>query len=106
LPEAERLQSAYAREFERDMGCTEAEWLGWLPNAIGAHPWERMGSSAQVRIGAHGSLGIAWRVAEPRAIAMARIPRLLVAFRFSAMDDDQRYAFMKRFDLYMMRGGG
>ena len=27
-------------------------------------------------------------------------------FRFAGLDDAQRYAFMKRFDLYMHRGGG
>lgn len=88
------------------MGCTETEWLGWLPNAIGAHAWERRGSAVQVRIGVAGTLAIDWRVAEPRAIALARIPRLLVRFAFAGMDAQQRHAFMKRFDLYMMRGGG
>ncbi len=32
------------------MGCTEAEWLGWLPEAIGAHAWTSAGAG-QVRIG-------------------------------------------------------
>jgi hypothetical protein len=39
-------------------------------------------------------------------IALLRMPRLLVAFRFQGLDADARYAFMKRFDLYMQRGGG
>jgi hypothetical protein len=30
----------------------------------------------------------------------------LVSFRFAGLDDVQRYDFMKRFDLYMQRGGG
>ena len=35
------MQSAYAERFEREMGCTEAEWLMWLPAAIGDHEWRR-----------------------------------------------------------------
>ena len=47
-----------------------------------------------------------WRTGEPRVIALVRLPRLHVAFRFEGLDADQRFAFMKRFDLYMQRGGG
>jgi hypothetical protein len=35
-----------------------------------------------------------------------RMPVLRVNFVFSGLDAGQRYAFMKRFDLYMQRGGG
>lgn len=99
------MQSFYKAQFERDMGCTEAEWLGWLPAALGSNAWQRDGASAQVSI-APGSLRIQWRKAEPRVLGLARIPRLLVRFAFAGLDDDQRYVFMKRFDLYMQRGGG
>jgi hypothetical protein len=39
-------------------------------------------------------------------VALVRLPRLIVNFRFAGLDDAQRYTFMKRFDLYMQRGGG
>jgi hypothetical protein len=100
------VQAHYPEAFERDMGCTEAEWLGWLPEAIGANAWQRSARAAQVRIGEQGSLSLTWRTVEPRVIALMRIPRLLVSFRFSGLDDAQRLAFMKRFDLFMQRGGG
>ena len=88
------------------MGCTEAEWLGWLPAAIGNHAWQREGAAAQVTL-EPGSLRIQWQVAPARVLGgLARIPRLLVQFAFTGLDDDQRYRFMKRFDLYMQRGGG
>lgn len=87
------------------MACTEAEWLGWLPAAVGDRTWKLQTQSAGVRIG-DGALGLKWQVAEPRAIALMRLPRLLVSFRFAGVDAAQRYAFMKRFDLYMQRGGG
>ena len=99
------MQSAYAEQFEREMGCTQAEWLMWLPAAIGAHPWHRDGCSVAVDI-ASGTLKLDWRTGEPRVIAMVRLPRLHVNFRFQNLDADQRFAFMKRFDLYMQRGGG
>ena len=92
------------------MGCTEPEWLGWLPAAIGAHAWTQTTNAVDVVIQADaqttGRLRITWRVGEPRVIALARIPRLLVDFVFEGLDDVQRYQFMRRFDLYMQRGGG
>ena len=99
------MQSFYAERFEREMGCTEAEWLRWLPNAIGEHFWKLQAHSAGVRIG-EGALGLTWRTVEPRVIALISMPRLLVSFRFAGLDDAKRYRFMKRFDLYMQRGGG
>ena len=92
------------------MGCTEPEWLGWLPAAIGAHTWTLAPHSADVTIQHDGQeighLRIRWRVGEPRVIALVRMPRLLVDFAFEGLDDAQRYRFMRRFDLYMHRGGG
>ena len=99
------MQAHYPEQFERDMGCTETEWMGWLPAALGDHPWVREGSSLQAGIGP-GSLRIAWATAPPRVIGLFRIPRLQVQFVFSGLPDSQRHAFMKRFDLYMQRGGG
>ena len=99
------MQAEYAERFEREMGCTEAEWLRWLPNAIGDHFYKMQESSAGVRIG-DGALGLKWQVLDDRVIALARMPRMQVSFRFAGVDDATRNAFMKRFDLYMQRGGG
>ena len=99
------MQSSYAERFERDMGCTEAEWLRWLPAAMGEHPWTRQGQSLSAEI-APGQLRLSWHQGEPRKIASTRFPRLLVSFEFANLDDAQRLQFMKRFDLYMQRGGG
>ncbi len=99
------MQSFYPERFEREMACTEADWLRLLPQAIGDLHWKLQTQSAGVRIG-DGALGLKWRVGEPLAIGVVRMPRFLVSFRFAGLDDVQRYAFMKRFDLYMQRGGG
>lgn len=99
------MQSSYPARFERDMGCTEQEWLGWLPAAMGDVTWQRAGARLTARLHT-GQLQIDWRVDPPRAIALIRIPRLWVLFAFEGVSDDERHRFMKRFDLYMQRGGG
>ena len=99
------MQAFYPERFEREMGCSEAEWLRWLPQAIGDHHWKQQVQSAGVRIG-DGALGLQWQVAAPRVIGLVSIPVLQVRFRFAGVDDAQRYTFMRRFDLYMQRGGG
>ena len=99
------MQSHYDASFDREMGCTEAEWLGWLPNAMGNSALKRDNQRVQAVI-EPGELVLSWRVGEPRVIGLARLPRLLVSFRFTGLDEAQRYAFMRRFDLYMQRGGG
>lgn len=99
------MQSTYDERFQRDMGCTEAEWLGWLPAAIGECGWTREGASVRIDI-PPGRLHIRWEPRPPRVIALMRMPVLRVSFQFEGLDEAQRYAFMKRFDLYMQRGGG
>lgn len=92
------------------MGCTETEWLGWLPAAIGEHMWQRDECSAHVSIAQEGkplgTLAIHWTVGPLRRIASVALPCLHVRFEFEGLDDAQRYTFMRRFDLYMQRGGG
>ena len=99
------MQSFYPERFDREMGCTEADWLRWLPQAIGAHHWKLQPQAAGVRIG-DGALGLKWYAGEPRVMALVRFPRLHVSFRFAGLDEAQRHAFMQRFDLFMQRGGG
>lgn len=99
------MQATYPERFERDMACTEADWLRWLPGAVGDLHWKLQEHSAGVRIG-DGALGLKWQVGEPRVIGLVRMPRLLVSFRFAGVNEAQRLTFMQRFDLYMQRGGG
>ena len=87
------------------MACTEAEWLAWLPRAVGAYPYEVNTASAQVTLG-DGRLQLAWSAQPERVIALVRLPRLSVRFAFSGVGEAERHAFMQRFDLYTQRGGG
>lgn len=99
------MQSFYPERFTREMSCTEAEWLRLLPRAIGAHAWEQAGPSVTVRIGA-GALRVLWQALAPRTLGLVRLERLQAEFAFNGVDDHQRLAFMRRFDLYTQRGGG
>jgi hypothetical protein len=99
------MQAHYPEAFDREMGCTEAEWLVWLPGAVKGRPVEAAGGRARVAIGT-GQLMLAWHILPPRQIALMRIPRLAVSFRFSGVDEAPREAFMRYFDLYTQRGGG
>lgn len=99
------MQSFYPERFEREMGCTEAEWLMWLPRAVGAHPYIREAKSAVASISG-GQLHLVWQVLEPRVLGLVRLPRMQVGFHFSGLTEEERFKFMKRFDLYTQRGGG
>lgn len=99
------MQSDYADRFERDMGCTEAEWLGWMPRALGAHAWQRQGRQITVQLG-DGTLRLHWQTLPERRIALLRVPRLLVRFEFDGVGCADRQAFMQPFDLSLQRGGG
>ena len=99
------MQSSYPESFSREMGCTEAEWLRWLPAAMGPVVWRQ--TDRQVLADwPEGRLRLEWRVRPDRVIAQIRMPVLGVQFDFSGLNAQQRYTFMKRFDLYMQRGGG
>jgi hypothetical protein len=100
------VQSFYPRAFEREMGCTEREWLSWLPRAVHGHALDLGPGRAAVTIG-EGTLALSWQVLPPRQIALARLPRLAARFDFDErIDEPARQAFMRTFDLYMQRGGG
>lgn len=99
------MQSSYPESFSREMGCTETEWLRWLPAALGDVSWQRQGRRVAVQW-VDGRLDLQWETQPERVIAQIRMPVLGVQFAFTARDAQQRYEFMKRFDLYMQRGGG
>jgi hypothetical protein len=87
------------------MGCTEADWLSVLPGATGGRALAVTSCAAQVVLD-EGALQLQWRPLPPRQIALMRIPRLWVSFRFEAVAEDVRQRFMRHFDLYTQRGGG
>jgi len=99
------MQSTYPAAFEREMGCTAAEFAGWLPGASGGRPLTSTEGGAVVAID-DGRLTLAWRTLPPRRIALVTLPRLHVRFAFDGVTNDARLRFMRYFDLYTQRGGG
>ena len=99
------MQARYEALFERDMGCTEGDWLRWLPGAVATRPITLGDGRAVVGIDP-GVLRLRWQVLPPRRIALATLPRLGVHFEFDGVSAEERHAFMRYFDLYTQRGGG
>lgn len=99
------MQSSYPARFEREMSCSEGEWLALLPRAIGPHALHIGNGSARIEL-ASGELLLSWREGEPFRSGLVRLPRLHVVFAFEGVEEAARHAFMKRFDLYTQRGGG
>ena len=99
-------QRDFEPRFEREHGCTEAEWLSWLPGAVEQHRLSLpAGGQASVQIDG-GTLFMTWQVLPPRRIALISMPRMSVQYCFDGVDAPTRSRFMQYFDLYMQRGGG
>jgi hypothetical protein len=91
--------------FEREYGCTEADWLRWLPGAVRDQALAVSSGQAHIAIGG-GDLRLAWTVLPPRQIGMIRMPRMAVTFAFGGVEAEARADFLRYFDLYLQRGGG
>lgn len=101
------FSSDVPQAFSREYGCTLAEWLRDLPRAVGPHGMQRPSpDEALVALPGGGRLQLRWAVLAPRQIALVRMPRLQVDFRFDGADLGTRQAFMRPFDLTLQRGGG
>ena len=92
--------------FEREYGCTEAEWQRWLPGAVRDHGLVQPAPGVAAVAIAAGTLNLRWTVLTPRQIALVRLPRMQVTFRFDGVDAAAQRDFMRYFDLYLQRGGG
>jgi hypothetical protein len=92
--------------FEREQGCTEGEWLSWLPGAVRGHALSLQSPGRAVIDIDGGTLAITWQTLPPRRIALISMPRMAIGYRFDGVDAAARSRFMQYFDLYMQRGGG
>lgn len=89
----------------REMGCTRAEFLRWLPGATRHAPIICSGDLHRV-LSDQGTVEITISELPPRRIASITLPVLAVRFRFIEMDEAARLAFLAYFDHYTRRGGG
>jgi hypothetical protein len=100
------VSAGVAERFDREMGCSVAEWRRWLLGAVEEGRVLALGaSSAEVAVDA-GRLHVSWRALPARQLGLLRVPRLWVSFRFKDVTSSQREAFMRRLDLHTQRGGG
>ena len=96
-------------QFDRNMGCTSADLMRWLPQALGElHTNTSLVVDGQVlKEVAQPQLRIFGSSQPVRKIALLEIPVLQVRLQFP---DDWSHedceAVLIRFDLYTRRGGG
>lgn len=90
---------------QREMGCTSAEFVRWLPGATRFAQMQVHGDRAVVHAG-KATVEIYFTQAPYRQIAAILLPVLMVSFRFSGACTGDYREFMKHFDLYTCRGGG
>ena len=76
-----------------------------MPGALGTADFESGPDSVALPFDA-GRVSIHYQTLEPRRIALISLPRLLVTMRFVGLSREQAMLFLKRFDLYTLRGGG
>ena len=97
MPEAFRLH--------REMGCTRAEFMRWLPGATRQAPCQIDGDIATV-VTHGGCVRISVQERPPRRIGPIELPVLDISFFFRGLDEPTRNDFLAYFDLYTRRGGG
>jgi hypothetical protein len=90
---------------QREMGCTRAELMDWLPGATGQAPLRIDGGVVTV-LTHGGSVRICMQEKAPRRIGSIALPVLAVTFCFRDLDEAMRADFLRFFDLYTRRGGG
>ncbi len=89
----------------KDMAITVPDFFRLLPRALDGR--DHTVSGRRVRVGAAGKgVAIAVAPAEPRRIARVVIDRCEVTLAFTGYGEDERAAFLARFDRAYRRGGG
>jgi hypothetical protein len=89
----------------RDMGCTRAEFISWLPGATRQAPFQIDGDVVTVMT--HGGrVRISLEEKPPRRMGLIALPVLGVTFCFRGLDERTRDDFLTHFALYTRRGGG
>ncbi|HMA31375.1 MAG TPA: hypothetical protein VKT00_06125 [Casimicrobiaceae bacterium] len=96
---------ADAFRLNRDMACTRAELMRWLPGAIRTASFRVDGDVVTVMTQG-GRVQIAMEEKPPRHIGSMALPVLGVTFCFRGLDEPARNEFLAYFDLYTRRGGG
>jgi len=89
----------------REMGCTRAEFLAWLPGAVNGAHFDVDGDSIRIRYQA-GEIVIRIAQTADRKLGLLLLPVLRVSIEFLGLDAPARQEFLRHFDLFTRRGGG
>ncbi len=89
----------------KDMAITVPDFFRLLPRALDERDHTITGHTASVGTADKGVV-IAIEPAEPRLIALIVVERCTVTLTFTGMAEDERDAFLFRFDRAYQRGGG
>ena len=89
----------------REMGCTRAEFLTWLPDAVHGATFRIQDNCIHITYGG-GEVLIEIDEMPERRIGRLTLPVLRVRTRFSGIDSRAREEFLRHFDLVTRRGGG
>jgi hypothetical protein len=87
------------------MGCTRAEFMGWLPGATRQASFRVDGDKVTV-ITHGGQVQISLEEKPLRRMGLVALPVLGITFCFCGLDELARDDFLAYFDLYTRRGGG
>jgi hypothetical protein len=87
------------------MSISHREFFRLLPKAVGNYQYTIQGASVDIQL-EEGRLEIELSQEGRRRIASLTLPETRLEFRFSGATEDQKTAFLKRFDLAYQRGGG
>jgi hypothetical protein len=90
---------------DREMGCTRADLLRWLPGATRHAPARIDGDEVTLSLEG-GQVRITAREEAPRRVALLSLPVLAVRFEFAGLGRAAREDFLAYFDAYTRRGGG
>ncbi len=90
---------------QREFGLTRIEFLRSLRHLTGADGWRERDGGFLLQL-PFGQVEIHLGDAGCRRIGALSLPVLPVEFRFSGVDDEQRAAFLRRFERAFQRGGG
>lgn len=91
---------------KKQMGITHHEFVRLLPQAVGSHRFHVHGNKVDVENDLGHHIHIELGDEAVRQIALMRIPTTPVTLTFVGYDEDERTAFMQRFDRAYQRGGG
>jgi len=91
--------------FTRQMAVTLDDFARTLPAVVGGLDCRLEGRSARI-VHADGEILITLQPTAERRLGSFVIPATPVEFRFVGLGEEERRAFMHRFDRHFQRGGG